>query len=239
MQTIRINNRFPQAYRVYKSAPTTNTRKMSFFPRFVTSEFAPMFRLMDDYANHIATRSGPSFTSTLRNFQPKFDVKETKEAYELHGELPGIEQKDINIEFTDNQTLSIKGHTEQFREESIRPAGFLEGQVEQGKITEGTAIPESANYHKPTVEHESGNVATNTNEASANDSNQVGQSQQQQEMPGSRYWVSERSIGDFARTFAFPDRVDQDRVKASLKNGILSIIVPKAAAPVARRINVK
>ncbi|GAB7366662.1 hypothetical protein MBLNU230_g8645t1 [Neophaeotheca triangularis] len=212
---------------------------MSFFPRFVTNEFAPMFRLMDDYASHVAIRSGPQFTCSLRSFQPKFDVKETKTSYELHGELPGIDQKDIDIEFTDNQTLSIKGHTEQFREEGTRPAGFLEGgQGEQSKIAESerSATPES-NYHKPTVEDDSGNVSINAPETPNHDA-QVAQPQKQSPST-SRYWVSERSIGDFARTFAFPDRVDQDNVKASLKNGILNIVIPKAAAPVARRITVE
>ena len=35
------------------------------------------------------------------------------------------------------------------------------------------------------------------------------------------YWMSERSVGEFARGFAFPDPADEANVKASLKNGIL------------------
>lgn len=41
------------------------------------------------------------------------------------------------------------------------------------------------------------------------------------------YWVSERSVGEFHRTFSFPSRVDSEGVKAKLKNGILSVTVPK------------
>ena len=62
------------------------------------------------------------------------------------------------------------------------------------------------------------------------------------EMPksdGSGYWISERSVGEFARTFSFPKQVEQENVKASLKNGILSIIVPKALAPQTKRINIE
>lgn len=47
------------------------------------------------------------------------------------------------------------------------------------------------------------------------------------EQPGFRYWVSERSVGEFQRTFNFPGKVDRDAVKASLKNGILTVVVPK------------
>jgi HSP20 family molecular chaperone IbpA len=56
---------------------------------------------------------------------------------------------------------------------------------------------------------------------------------------GPKYWVSERSVGEFARTISFPKQVDQENVKAGLKNGILSIIVPKAVAPQSKRINIE
>lgn len=195
-------------------------------------EFAPMFRLMDDYASHIATREGSSpLGRSLKTFQPKFDVRENKENYELHGELPGIEQKNIQIEFTDPQTLTIKGRTEHHREEGTKPSGLIGGAAEQGKITEGEG--ENGAYHKPSVEDEG-------QEQQVEKSNTSGQvSQNKNESSGSRYWVSERSVGEFARTFAFPTRIDQDNVKASLKDGILSIVIPKAAAPVSRRIQIE
>jgi HSP20 family protein len=44
---------------------------------------------------------------------------------------------------------------------------------------------------------------------------------------GDRSWCSERSVGDFMRTFNFPTSVDQEKCKATMKNGILSIKVPK------------
>ncbi|KAF7193641.1 30 kDa heat shock protein [Pseudocercospora fuligena] len=209
---------------------------MSLFPRFVQDElasFQPLFRLADDYANY-ASRGGNGTNSTyisrsFKSFTPKFDVKETKEAYELHGELPGVQQKDINIEFTDAQTLTVKGRTEHTREEGTRPTGFIKGE-EQGKITDGN---DSNNYHKPSVEDEATMSGGNP------DANQVQKSEQQPQQPQHKYWVSERSVGEFARTFSFPARVDQDNVKASLKDGILSIVVPKAPAPSSKRISIE
>jgi HSP20 family molecular chaperone IbpA len=41
------------------------------------------------------------------------------------------------------------------------------------------------------------------------------------------------------RTFKFPGRVNQDAVKASLKNGVLSVTVPKAPAVVAKKIAIQ
>ncbi|KAK3708980.1 hypothetical protein LTR37_011144 [Vermiconidia calcicola] len=217
---------------------------MSLFPRFVTSEFAPMFRLLDEYASHAATRSS-GFSQAIRSFQPRFDVKESKDSYELQGELPGIDQKDINIEFTDANTLSIHGRSERHREEGTRPAAVVEAPAEQPKIAES----ETSSYHKASVENEDGTTTTTSGanpEATPASTPGEGsitatESQQVAEAPKTarpKYWVSERSVGQFARTFSFPRRVDQENVKASLKNGILSLTIPKAAPPVNKRINI-
>lgn len=200
---------------------------MSLFPRF-TNEFAPLFRLFDEYDRQAFRDVDRQLSSSIRSFTPKFDVKETKDSYELHGELPGIEQKNINIEWTDNNTLTISGRHEHVREEGQRPQGFIENtgeEAQQKKID-----------HQPTVEDEQPAADTNNKVATQSQEQQV---TKQDEAPKAKYWVSERSVGEFHRSFAFPARVDQDAVKASLKDGILSILVPKAKAPVARKINIE
>ncbi|KAK5137207.1 hypothetical protein LTR08_000712 [Meristemomyces frigidus] len=220
---------------------------MSFFPRFVSGEVAPIFRLLDEYTNQIAAMSKPDSRcsrSSLSTFKPKFDVKENQDSYELHGELPGIDQKDVSIEFTDPQVLSIRGRTEHNREEGERAVHSVEGQSEQSQVTEGG---EQEGYHKPTVEDENATPADTASESweHLEDTNEVAhksQQQQQQQRPKpseAKYWLSERSVGEFARSFSFPVRVDQDGVKASLRGGVLSIVVPKAAVPQSRRINIE
>jgi HSP20 family molecular chaperone IbpA len=196
---------------------------MSLFPRF-TQEFAPIFRLFDEYDRQAFRNLDHQFDN-VRSFTPKFDVKETKEGYELHGELPGVEQKDINIEWTDNNTLTVSGRHEHVREEGQRPQGFIEdgGSSEQKKLG-----------HQPTVEDES--AETNNKVAKQTEQTEVSK---QDESAKSRYWVSERSVGEFHRSFAFPSRINQDDVKASLKNGILSIMVPKAQSPQSRKVNIE
>ncbi|TKA30346.1 hypothetical protein B0A50_02573 [Salinomyces thailandicus] len=209
---------------------------MSLFPRFVENEFAPMFRLLDSYANHAVNTGrgkgpfGQGFSSSLRSFTPRFDVREAEQTYELHGELPGIEQKNINIEFTDRQTLTIKGHTEHTREEGQRPTGFIHG-GSRGQI-EG-----SDGYKQPSVEDESAigtQTGTTENPQTGTDANFA-----EEKKDEGRYWLSERSVGEFARTFSFPNPVDQEKVKASLKDGVLSVVVPKAPAPQTRRIDIE
>lgn len=55
------------------------------------------------------------------------------------------------------------------------------------------------------------------------------------------YRVMERSYGGFMRSFRMPFAVDPDKVEAALKNGVLTITVPKPfeAQQRARRIAVK
>merc|ERR1712137_1305176 len=253
MQIYRLSNSTPQVYRINKTIPfNITTRNMAFYPRFFAHEFAPalrsestnLFRLLDDYAGLIAGRSnacGPSFTQSVRTFQPRFDMKENKDSYELHGELPGTAQKDINIDFTDASTLSIRGRTETVREEGRRPTALLESQAgqPQKKLADAadaeTESTSSSKSRKATVEDENEDSATVSSTTAAETpapseapaSQEVSKNQQADK---SSYWISERSVGSFARSFSFPQRVDQDAVKASLKDGILSVIVPKAQA---------
>ncbi|OCL08940.1 HSP20-like chaperone [Glonium stellatum] len=198
---------------------------MSLFPRF--QEFSPIFRLIDDYERATRQNNFRGLESNLRSFSPKFDVKELKDSYELHGELPGIEQKDVNIEWTDGNTLTVSGRTEHRSERGTPPQGFIE---------EGSENKEGHHeYHKPTVEDEGEGSRKQTAVAKTDSSKDVAQ----QSEDGPKYWVTERSVGEFHRSFSFPTRVDQDGVKASLKNGILSIVVPKAQAPKPRKINIE
>ncbi len=49
----------------------------------------------------------------------------------------------------------------------------------------------------------------------------------------------ERPSGGFSRTIAFPAEIDADRVQAALKDGVLSITLPKAPTAKPRKIEVK
>ncbi|MDQ7820364.1 MAG: Hsp20/alpha crystallin family protein [Armatimonadota bacterium] len=52
------------------------------------------------------------------------------------------------------------------------------------------------------------------------------------------YLCCERPAGRFARTIELPVEVDADRVKASLKMGVLEIVLPKSREPAPRKIAV-
>jgi HSP20 family protein len=62
------------------------------------------------------------------------------------------------------------------------------------------------------------------------------------ELPGidkDNYYRSERSYGSFVRTLELPKDVHTDKVKASFKNGILEVRLPKTEEAKAKEVKVK
>lgn len=49
---------------------------------------------------------------------------------------------------------------------------------------------------------------------------------------------SERAGGDFSRAFRLPRRVDSQNIAASMKNGVLTVVVPKAEDSAGRKIEI-
>ncbi len=117
--------------------------------------------------------SFPNFPSAELAFAPAFEVKETKSGYTFTADLPGVEEKDIDISRTGNR-LTVTGKRES--------------------------------------EHED---------------------------KSDSYYVCERSYGSFSRSFTMPDGIDGDHIQAHLKNGVLSLIVPKTTEAQTKRISLK
>ena len=54
-----------------------------------------------------------------------------------------------------------------------------------------------------------------------------GEKKTEREEKGETWFFSERQYGSFSRSFRLPPDADEDKVKADLKNGVLTITVPK------------
>jgi HSP20 family protein len=135
----------------------------------ILSLFDEMNRLFED------ALPTPQASRSVGTFQPKIDVAETKEGYEIHGEFPGMETADISIELRDN-TLTLSGEKRSSHE-------FKEGE----------------RVHL------------------------------------------ERSFGLFSRSIPFAVEIDEDKSTAEMKNGVLSIRVPKSEKVVrgAKKLSIK
>ena len=52
------------------------------------------------------------------------------------------------------------------------------------------------------------------------------------------HWI-ERSYGSFVRTFSLPDVIDEDKVKAEFKEGVLNLSLPNSEKAKPKAIDVK
>ena len=94
---------------------------------------------------------------------PAVDIAEKDKEYEITAELPGMDEKNIDVKFADG-ILTIKGEKTEEKEEKKKG-----------------------------------------------------------------YYLSERRFGSFQRSFQVPAGVDADKIDASFKNGVLTVILPKSA----------
>jgi len=131
-------------------------------------------RMFDDFWggwNAPAASGGKDF------FAAKVDVKEDEKSITVSTELPGLEEKDVEVTLNDG-VLTIRGEKKFEREEKDEK---------------------------------------------------------------SRYHLTERSYGSFQRAFHVGDDIDEKKVDATFKNGVLTVALPKAAkkAEKAKRIAIK
>jgi HSP20 family protein len=68
-----------------------------------------------------------------------------------------------------------------------------------------------------------------------------GEKMEEKEEKGKDRYLSERRFGSFSRSFRLPEGVDEDKIEASFKNGVLTVTLPKTAEAVkkAKKIDVK
>ncbi|MHB8874683.1 MAG: Hsp20/alpha crystallin family protein [Myxococcaceae bacterium] len=66
-----------------------------------------------------------------------------------------------------------------------------------------------------------------------------GKREAEQQDSSENYYTYERSYGSFMRCFTLPDTVDADHVRADLKDGVLTVSVPKTPEAQPKKISIK
>jgi len=56
---------------------------------------------------------------------------------------------------------------------------------------------------------------------------------------GCQYYMKECSFGAFSRSIRLPGEIEEDKVDASFKDGVLTLIMPHKEAPKSKRIEIK
>ncbi len=96
-------------------------------------------RLFDDF-----TRNFPAFSSVSGNakLMPVTDVTETEKEIEITAELPGLEEKDVQINLADN-VLTIRGEKKAEKEERDKNYRMVERSY--GAFERSVELPEGVN----------------------------------------------------------------------------------------------
>ncbi|KAJ9419453.1 hypothetical protein FOXG_07160 [Fusarium oxysporum f. sp. lycopersici 4287] len=115
-------------------------------------------------------------------------------------ELPGMNKKEMYIKFTEPQTIVIHRKAERTYTSGNPPEGFVEG-------------PSAHRAIKGDVDNHNKSQPQQPEKSDKHDEK-------------TKYWLAERRVGEFSRTFSFPSHINQDSVSASFQDGTLSIIVP-------------
>ncbi|KAJ3025522.1 hypothetical protein HDV00_012654 [Rhizophlyctis rosea] len=131
--------------------------------------------------------------------RPAVDFSETSKAYLIEAELPGVKREDIDIEFQDGNTIVLKGRV--------------------GEPAE--AAPSAETTSLAAVE----SASTSETSASSPTPTQIPETTISADQP--TFWGRERLFGSFRRAFTFPVSVDANSVNATLRDGVLSVKIPK------------
>ena len=106
-------------------------------------EFAPLsvdpFRMMREMLNFDPFREIEPVYGAVEMFNPRFDVKETKEGYIFKADLPGIDEKDLDVTMTGNR-LTISGKREAEKKEE--GANFYAFERQFGSFSRSFTLPE-------------------------------------------------------------------------------------------------
>lgn len=131
-------------------------------PSFGGDPFSTMRREMDRLFDEFRGVRGGLYEDEA-GFAPAVNVKQTDKGVEVTAELPGIDEKNVEVSLADN-ALTIRGEKKSEKEEK-----------------------------------------------------------------GEGWFISERSFGSFMRTIPLPVEVDEDKVSAQFRNGVLTVTLPAAA----------
>ena len=125
-----------------------------------------MDRLFDRFGGSFGLPSLPrlfDLEPTNSYAAPAVDVTESDGAFSITAELPGLDEKDIDVSVS-GDLLAIKGEKREEKEEKNK-----------------------------------------------------------------NYYLSERSYGQFQRSFSLPSGIDRDKINAEFSKGVLTITLPKSA----------
>lgn len=118
----------------------------------IGSLFREVEKVFDDFSRRSPFQGfgfGPAVTA------PKLDVSETKDAIEIAAELPGVDEKDVELTVADG-VLTIRGEKKTERDETDKDKNWHVVERSYGSFTRSIALPFDPDMDKVDAKFDSG-----------------------------------------------------------------------------------
>lgn len=110
-------------------------------------------RLFDDFFRGFDLRPLRVAEEGWGGFSPKMDLEETEKEYRITAELPGVEEKDVEVLLTGN-SLTLKGEKKEEKEEKGK--SFYHVERSYGSFQRTVPLPDGIDLKKVDAEFKSG-----------------------------------------------------------------------------------
>jgi HSP20 family protein len=107
---------------------------------------------MSDFFDRFSQEWSPSTFGDER-FIPKIEVKDEEKSYEVCAEIPGMNEKDINITLKDNQ-LILEGEKKQ--EEKKEEKGYFHSEFSYGRFYRAIPLEDDVDEENVSANYENG-----------------------------------------------------------------------------------
>ena len=95
------------------------------------------------------------FSASLGVSVPAVDIVDLKKEIQVRVELPGMEEKNIDVEISDNM-LTIRGERKEEREEGEKESRFYLSERRYGSFERSLRLPENSDRDKPDAKFSKG-----------------------------------------------------------------------------------
>ncbi|KAJ1332601.1 hypothetical protein BSLG_008230 [Batrachochytrium salamandrivorans] len=157
------------------------------------------------------------FTSSMQQQlrYPLMDVHETEQAYVVSAEVPGVPRNSLNCEVVHGDTLVISG-------KFIAGADKGASEVAPDNVNVGSDNAAAGSDSITDTDH-------NQDRASAGEIETTAEKGGKAVLDNATMHTNERVYGSFRRSISFASRIDAAKLKATLKDGVLTVQIPKDA----------
>jgi HSP20 family protein len=126
-------------------------RRKEEYPLFALQR--EMNRLFDDFFRGFDLRPLRMADQKWAGFSPRLDLEETEKEYRITAELPGMEEKDVEVLLTGN-SITLKGEKKEEKEEKGR--NYYHTERSYGSFHRSVPLPEGIEIEKVDAEFKNG-----------------------------------------------------------------------------------